>query len=339
MSSSNNFKYTNLADYCLILYNKPIKMIEKAVGMAIEILQHSASVNNCQELTALIARHTKGKGNGFHKTNIDKLEFTRESVVSNSLHAVNEPVLSIVVQGKKEALLGEENYRYGVAQYLVISVDLPLIGFVIEATPDKPYLGFKLTLDPVQLYEIIMAQTRVSLSKTENSVRGLFVSNADTSLIDCAIRLTKLIDTPRDIPFLAPMIIREIYYRLLVGEQGESVRQIAMPGSNMQRVAKAIALLKAGFAKPIRVEQLARQVNMSTSSFYHHFKQVTSMSPLQYQKQLRLLEARRLMLAENYDAANAAYEVGYQSPSQFSREYSQRFGAPPIQDIESLRLV
>jgi AraC-like DNA-binding protein len=175
------------------------------------------------------------------------------------------------------------------------------------------------------------------VSKQENSVRGLFVSTADAPLLDCALRLTKLLDTPQDISMLAPMIIREIYYRLLMGEQGESVRQIATSGSNMQRIAEVIKLIKTDFAQPMRVESLAAQARMSPSSFYHHFKEVTSMSPLQYQKQLRLLEARRLMLAENSDATNAAYQVGYESPSQFSREYSRMFGAPPIRDIERLR--
>lgn len=304
--------------------------------MAIEILK-GASVNKCQELATLIARHTDRKGNGYHKTAIDKLEFMRESSVNTSIHVVSEPVFGIVVQGKKEALLDREIYRYGVAQYIVVSVELPLSGFITEATSDKPYLGFKLKLDPDRLYDPIAAQTQSSTTMTNKSVRGLFVSNADTSLLDCAIRLTRLLDTPQDIPFLAPIVIREIDYRLLMGEQGEAVRQIAIPGSNMQRIAKAIEFIKAYFTRSIRVEQLAKQVNMSPSSFHQHFKQVTSMSPLQYQKQLRLLEARRLMLAENFDAASAAYQVGYQSPSQFSREYARRFGATPIKDIKRLR--
>jgi AraC-like DNA-binding protein len=163
------------------------------------------------------------------------------------------------------------------------------------------------------------------------------VSTADAPLLDCALRLTKLLDTPSDIPMLAPMIIREIYYRLLMGEKGETVRQIATSGSRMQRIATAIKLIKTDFSKSIQVEDLAGQVNMSPSSFYHHFKVVTSMSPLQYQKQLRLLEARRLMLAENSTATKAADLVGYESPSQFSREYARMFGAPPIQDIAGLR--
>ncbi len=166
----------------------------------------------------------------------------------------------------------------------------------------------------------------------------MFVGNADSSLIDCAIRLTKLLDTPQDIPFLAPMIIREIYYRLLIGEQGEAVRQIATAGSNMQRIAEVIKRLKADFTSPLRIENLALAANMSASSFHRHFKTITSMSPLQYQKQLRLLSARQIMLIENVDASQAAYQVGYESASQFSREYARMFGSPPIRDIERLRV-
>lgn len=329
--------------------------------MAIEIVNHSALDNECEKLAALITRHTNGQGNGSHPTAIDKLEFRRESFVSTPLHHVCEPLLVIIVQGEKTVLLGEETYPYGVAQYLVISVDLPLSAFVVEATPEQPYLAFKLKLDLRQLCDIL-AETQASCaslrdaprtqqrfrradayanaiaSQKENSVKGLFVSNADASLLDCALRLTRLLDTPQDIPILAPMIVREIYYRLLMGEQGEAVRQIATSGSTMQRIAEAIKLINANFTKLMRVEDLARHASMSVSSFHYHFKTVTSMSPLQYQKQLRLLEARRLMLAEDSDASNAAYQVGYESTSQFSREYSRLFGAPPIRDIERLRI-
>ncbi|OYE06216.1 AraC family transcriptional regulator [Nostoc sp. 'Peltigera membranacea cyanobiont' 232] len=299
------------------------------------VINQSAITHQCQELAALVTRHTDGKGNGFHKTAIEQLEFQRESSVYTALKGVCEPILAILVQGKKEALLGEETYCYGAAQYLVVSVDLPLSAFIVEATPEQPYLGFKLNLDPRQLCDLI-AQTSVIEGK-KNSVRGLFVSTVDIPLLDCALRLTRLLDIPQHIPILAPLIIREIYYRLLMGEQGEAVRQIATSGSNMQRIAEVIKLIKADLTKPMRVEELAGQASMSLSSFHHHFKSVTSMSPLQYQKQLRLLEARRLMLAENSDAANAAYQVGYESQSQFSREYSRMFGAPPMRDIERLR--
>lgn len=305
--------------------------------MTTGILNHSAISDGCLELAALVTRHTDGKGNGFHQTEIDRLEFQREAAAPVCLHGVSTPILAILLQGKKQALLGEETYSYGASQYLVVSVDLPISGFVVEATPEQPYLGFKLDLDLRQLCDLITAQTKSSVGKQESSVRGLFVSTADTTLLDCALRLTRLLDTPQDIPILAPLIIHEIYYRLLMGEQGESVRQIATSGSRMQRIAEVIQVIKTDLTRSMRVEDLADRANMSASSFHHHFKQVTSMSPLQFQKQLRLLEARRLMLTENSDATNAAYRVGYESTSQFSREYSRMFGAPPMRDIEGLR--
>jgi AraC-like DNA-binding protein len=306
-------------------------------NMTIATLSHDTAIHACQKLAALVTQHTDGKGDGAHPTAISQLEFLRQSDAATTMQGVCEPILGIVVQGKKEVLLGEETYWYGTAQYLVVSVDLPICGCAVKATPDQPYLGFKLNLDSVQLCDII-AESNPDRGRKENSVRGLFISNADASLIDCAIRLTQLLDMPQDIPFLAPMIIREIYYRLLMGEQGKAVRQIATSGSNMQRIAEVIKLIKADFTKPLRVEDLAEQANMSASSFHRHFKEVTSMSPLQYQKQLRLLRARHLMLAENADATHTAYQVGYESPSQFSREYSRMFGAPPIKDVERLRI-
>ena len=303
--------------------------------MTIDTLSHKSAINKCEELAALVDRHTDNQGNGVHATAIAPLEFTRESNPAAAMPGVSEPLLAIVVQGQKELCLNEETFRYGVAQYLVLSVDLPVSAYVSEATPTQPYLGFKLKLDPAQLCEII-AHTQPCISQKE-PVKGCFVSNAEPSLIDCVLRLTKLLDTPQDVSFLVPMIIREIYYRLLMGEQSEAVRQIATAGSNMQRIAEVIKDIRAELTKPLRIEDLAEQVNMSASSFHRHFKTVTSMSPLQYQKQLRLLAARQIMLAENADATQAAYQVGYESTSQFSREYARMFGVPPIRDVERLR--
>jgi hypothetical protein len=201
--------------------------------MTMGILNHSPVAVGCLELAALVTRHTDGKGNGFHQTGIDRLEFQRESAAPVCIHGVSTPIFAILLQGKKQVLLGEETYSYGASQSLVVSVDLPISGFVVEATPEQPYLGLKLDLDVRQLCDIITAQTKSSTSKPGNSVRGLFVSTADNTLLDCALRLIKLLDTPQDIPILAPLIIHEIYYRLLMGEQGEAVRQIATSGSKM----------------------------------------------------------------------------------------------------------
>jgi AraC-like DNA-binding protein len=301
-------------------------------------MKRGTASNLCQELATLVIRHTHGKGNGIHSTAIEQLELMQESTAPTALCAVYEPTLCIILQGKKETLLGKETYHYGTAQYIVVTVDLPLSGLIVEATPDQPYLCFKLSLDATQLWNIIDQIQHISDQK-DSSVRGLFVSDADESLIDCAIRLTRLLDTPQHIPFLAPMIVREIYYRLLIGEQDEAVRQIATFGSHMQRIAEAIKQIKAEFTKTLRVDDLAKQANMSPASFHRHFKAVTSMSPMQYQKQLRLMEARRLMRIEKTDVSNAAYQVGYESVSQFSREYSRLFGISPIKDIGQFRKV
>jgi AraC-like DNA-binding protein len=297
--------------------------------------QRQLAIDQCAKIATLIDRHTDSKGNIYYPTAIDPLVFLRCDT-SKSVQAVSEPLFALVVQGEKKLLLNEEKFQYGVAQYLVMSVDLPLSVCMVEAPPDQPYLGLKLKLDPVQLCEII-AQTNSDSDRKENSVRGWCVSDANPSLLDCAIRLINLLETPQDIPFLAPMMIREIYYRLLTKHQGEAIRQVATAGSNMQRIAEVIRQIKVEFTQPLRVEDLAEQANMSTASFHRHFKAVTSMSPLQYQKQLRLLTARQMMLAEKADAVQAAYQVGYESASQFSREYVRMFGAPPIRDVERLR--
>ncbi|MBD1913215.1 AraC family transcriptional regulator [Leptolyngbya sp. FACHB-8] len=305
--------------------------------MADEFLKRETTIDACQKLAQLVDRHTHGRGNGIHSTAIAQLELMRESVAPTALRAVYEPTLCIILQGRKETLLGQETYHYGAAQYIVVTVDLPLSGNIVEATPDQPYLCFKLNLDATELWHII-DQLQRSPNQKESSVRGLFVSDANTRLIECATRLTRLLDTPEDIPFLAPMMIREIYYRLLMGDQNEAVWQIATSGSYMQRIAEVIKQIKTEFTKPLSMEDLAKQARMSSASFHRHFKAVTSMSPLQYQKQLRLLEARRLMLAEDVDATRAAYQVGYESPSQFNREYSRMFGAPPKKDVDRLRV-
>jgi AraC-like DNA-binding protein len=300
----------------------------------IEISNSNAIANQCQELAALVMRHTDG--NGVHPTAIARLSFARSDTMSVATYSVGEPYLAIIVQGKKEVLLGEETYPYHPGQYLVLSVALLIGGGVVEATPDKPCLVLKLSLDLAQLCDLV-AQMSFSAAQPKNSMRGLWVSNVDAMSIECVLRLVKLLETPRDIPILAPMMLRELYYRLLIGEQSEAVRQIATSGSNMQRIASAIQRIEAEFTQSMRIEDLAHRVKMSTSSFHQHFRQMTSMSPLQYQKQLRLMEARRLMLTEDFDAISAAYQVGYESPSQFSREYSRMFGAPPRRDIERLR--
>lgn len=304
--------------------------------MANKARQQDAETELCQELAVLINRLTYIRGNGIHSTAISQLEFVREDAVSAPTHGLYNPVLCIVVQGAKKVSPNKESYVCSAARYLVISVDLPMNGFTVEATPEKPYLALTLSLDLAELCEII-AQTGNRVERKQNSTLGISISNTDTFLLDAALRLTSLLDTPKDISFLAPITIREIYYRLLVGEQGNAICQIATSGSHMQRIAEAIKIIKESFDQPLKIEHLAEHVHMSLSSFHRHFKATTSLSPLQFQKRLKLLKARQLMLTQSTDATQAAFEVGYGSPSQFSREYSRMFGAPPHRDIASNR--
>jgi len=257
------------------------------------------------------------------------------SAPSARMPVVYSAPLCLVVQGEKEVMLEDESYRYAASEFLVVSVDLPATGHVTVATPEQPHLCLQVDLDPRQLSDLITETVRTEVDGAPTE-RALFIGSTDDQLTDALLRLARLLDTPRDIALLAPMVIREIYYRLLNGPYGRRIAQIAIHSTNMRRIAHVIGMLKSRFTEPIRVEDLAEMAHMSPSSFHFHFKEVTAMSPLQYQKRLRLLEARRLLL-EGTDAASAAYRVGYESSSQFSREYSRMFGAPPIRDVTNLR--
>jgi AraC-like DNA-binding protein len=228
-------------------------------------------------------------------------------------------------------------YRYDSTQFLLVSVDLPVAGQVIEASSKSPYLALRVGLASSVVGELV-ADGVPSDSRGDSPARGLVVSAVEPPLLDAAVRLLGLLDPPRDIVALAPLVLREITYRVLTGEQGPRLRQIAAAGGPAQRIAQAIRWLKEHFAGgSLRIEALAQEVRMSPSALHHHFKSVTAMSPLQYQKRLRLQEARRLMLGEGLDAAEAGFQVGYESPSQFSREYRRLFGAPPRRDVATLQ--
>lgn len=225
---------------------------------------------------------------------------------------------------------------YDAHHYLVSSVDLPTFVQVIKASPEKPYLGLVLKIDQRGISQL-MVDSSLPPPRPQQSSRGIATGKVTLPLLAAFQRLIDLLDEPTDIPILAPLIEREIFYRLLVGEQGARLRQMASAGSQCQQIARAIDRLKRDFSRPLRVDDIAAQANMSVSTFHHHFRQVTAMSPLQYQKRLRLNEARRLMLTEDYNAATAAFKVGYESPSQFSREYGRLFGAPPAREVAGLR--
>ena len=247
-----------------------------------------------------------------------------------------EPSICLVAQGAKRVLLGDDTYVYDAHHYLITSVHLPTIVQIITASPEKPYLGLRLKLDLREISQL-MVDSNLPQPRAQQSGRGMATGEVTLPLLTAFQRLIDLLAEQQDIPILAPVIKREIIYRLLVGDQGERLRQIASAGSQSHQIARAIDWLKGNFTEPLSIDDLAAQASMSTSTFHHHFRSMTALSPLQFQKQLRLQEARRLMLAEHMDAATAAFQVGYESPSQFSREYNRQFGAPPLRDIANLR--
>jgi AraC-like DNA-binding protein len=233
-------------------------------------------------------------------------------------------------------MLGPESYRYDPNSYLVASVHLPITGQIVEAAPEAPYLSLQLQFDMDQILEVMEASVTAGSSKPRSG-RGLYINQMGDTLNDAVLRLVRLLDTPDDIPVLAPYAIREIVYRVLQDEQGAALKEFALIGSHAQRIAKVIKRMNRDFTLSLRIEELAGEAGMSPSSLHHYFKEVTAMSPIQYQKQLRLQEARRLLLAESMDAAEAAFQVGYESPSHFSREYARMYGHPPLQDIRRFR--
>ncbi len=244
--------------------------------------------------------------------------------------------ICLIAQGAKRVLLGDDAYVYDAHHFLITSVDLPTVWQIIEASREKPCLGLVLKLDHREISQL-MVDSHLPPPRAQQSSRGMATGEVTLPLLTAFQRLIDLLAEPKDIPILAPIIQREISYRLLVGDQGARLRQMASAGSQSHQIARAIDWLKGNFTRPLRIDDLATQVNMSTSTFHHHFRALTAMSPLQYQKRLRLNEARRLMLTERLDATAAAFQVGYESPSQFSREYNRLFGAPPLRDITSLR--
>jgi AraC-like DNA-binding protein len=291
------------------------------------------AITELAKLASKVGRHIKA--DGVYATAVPELMLYRSSAPTEHDAAVYEPSLVIVVQGSKEVILAGETYRYDPAQWLLVSVDLPVTARVIEASPSRPCLAIRVSLDAAVVGELVAES--ISMPIVGSPTRGLAVTSVEPPLLDAVTRLVALLDFPDDILPLAPLVLREITYRLLAGPQGSRLRQIASAGAPAQRIATAIRWLKGHFTDPLRVDSLAKRVRMGPSAFHLHFKEVTAMSPLQYQKRLRIQEARRLMLGEGLDAAEAAYRVGYESPSQFSREYRRMFGAPPRQDVMALK--
>jgi AraC-like DNA-binding protein len=285
-----------------------------------------------QELIDLIARYATEDGD--HPTAIPSLSIHRHSGTGMKACGSYKPGLALIAQGAKQVVLGSDIYRYGGADYLLTSIDLPVTTQIIEASVEKPYLSMIFHIDTAKIADLI---ERVGNERTPSAARGMAVSTLTPQLEDAAIRLLQLLGTPRDIPALLPLIEQELIYRLLAGPQSGRLRQMAIADSQSHQISRACIWLKEHYALPLKIEELAHRVSMSVSSLHHHFKAITAMSPMQYQKQLRLQEARRLMLEEMLDAGSAGHQVGYESQSQFSREYARQFGEPPLRDVGRVR--
>lgn len=268
---------------------------------------------------------------------IKALKLFQSGAPSGPMSCMYDPSVTLIVQGRKRVLLGEDIFLYDAGELLITSVDLPAIGEIIDASEEAPFIALTLRLDQRVMTELIV-EGNLQPPRAEPTGRGMTVGQASLPLLQACQRLVALLDTPDAIAVLSPLIQREIVYWLMVSNEGSRLWQIASMGSQGQRIARAIDWLKANASEPLRVDQLAASVQMSSSTFHHHFRALTAMSPLQYQKWLRLHEARRLLLTEDLDAATAAFRVGYESPSQFGREYHRLFGAPPLKDIASLRM-
>jgi AraC-like DNA-binding protein len=303
-------------------------MIHKPAEREAELMQA-----NREELVERIARAMPEDGT---TRPFPGLHLYRRSSPLELLHGVSEPSVAVIAQGSKEVLLGENRYRYGPLQYLLATVELPTIRRVLEASKEGPYLSLRLELAPTLVGEILLEAGHTS-PPGEASVRAIDVSPLDGNLLDAFVRLTRLLDAPAQARVLLPLITREIIYRLLMGEQGGRLRHLAILGGYTPDIARAVQRLRQDFDQPLRIERLARELGMSVSGLRHHFKAVTAMSPSQFQKQLRLLEARRLLLGEDLDAASAAYRVGYHDASHFNREYKSLFGVSPMRDMHRLR--
>jgi AraC-like DNA-binding protein len=264
------------------------------------------------------------------------LHLARCSAPLQPVHSVVEPSICVIAQGSKEVLLGESRYRYDPSRYLLTTVELPRVSQILEASKERPYLSLRLELAP-SLVSSVVVEADHPWPKQHAAVSAIAVSSLDGNLLEAFVRLVRLVNSPAHARVLRPLITREILYWLLMGEQGSRLRYLALQGGYAPDIAQAVKRLRQHFDQPLRIEEMAQELGMSVSGFHHHFKAVTALSPLQFQKQLRLQEARRLMLGEDLDAKVAAYRVGYQDASYFNREYKSLFGIPPMRDVQRLR--
>ena len=290
-----------------------------------------------ESLVEVVTRYTNARiGRSVFATAIKGLAILRSDRPKRPSHRIFKPALCVVVQGAKCTTFGNKRFDYRAGQALVVSLEIPSYGRVVEASPDKPYLSVVVEFDLPTMREVMEGLGDLARPKGEVG-GGVFVTDFDGPAADCVLRMVRLLDTPRAIPVLYPSLMRELCYWLLTGPRGGDIARIVLANGHDQRVLAAIQTLRARFAEPVRIEELARGARMSPSAFHRQFKALTSLTPLQYQKRLRLLEARNLLIADAATAETVAFRIGYGSPSQFSREYARMFGAPPRRDMVHMR--
>lgn len=286
-----------------------------------------------QMLQPLLAKHTN---TGLTETCIPGVLLYRSNGPTAKNPTIYNPTLCLLLQGSKQLLIGDEKLEFNQLQYLLVPVTLPVSGKIVRASSEEPYLGFSINLDIRELADLVI-DLADKVPRHPSPVRGICVGDADMQLLSVFQRILQLLQQPEDIPILLPLLKRELLYRLLLGPTGSQLREFALLDSQTHRISKVIDILRGQYKQPLRIKDLADAAHLSESALFQAFKAVTSMSPLQFQKQLRLNEARRIMLYEGLEAATASYKVGYESPSQFSREYSRLFGAPPKADVARFR--
>ncbi|MER8777823.1 AraC family transcriptional regulator [Mesorhizobium sp. M0220] len=286
-------------------------------------------------LLEAVRRHADANADsyGIARTDVPGLSTIRATRPSELQYAINCPLVALVVQGGKRVTMGSQTFEFGAGDSLLIAADVPTVSQITRANAGVPYYSLVLELDAAVI-ERLAVEMRVVQAGVGGPVR---VDTTEAEVAEAALRLMRVLDRPAALPVLGDQLVRELHFWLLAGRHGSAIRALGVTDSHAQRIGKAVALIREGFAQPLRVEQLAEKAGMSVSSFHQHFRAITSLSPLQFQKQLRLIEARRIMLSDGMPASSAAYAVGYESVPQFTREYGRMFGVPPVRDIKQAR--
>ena len=327
-------------DDCLILQISALDDAETREEVCMDVIIDQQAERQARRMQAnreeLVERIMRSVPEDGPAQPLQGIHLYRASVPLQPVHSLVKPSFCVIAQGSKEVLLGGSRYLYDPFHYLISTVELPRVSQILEASRERPYLSFRLELDPA-LVGLVLAKDGHAFAPDHTDVMAMDVSPLDVNLQDAVLRLVRLLDSPAEAPVLMPLIIREIIYRLLKGEQGARLRHLAILGGYTPLIARAVERLHQDFDQTLHVEDLARELGMSVSGLHHHFKAVTTMSPLQFQKQIRLQEARRLMLNEDLDASSADYRVGYHDASHFNREYKSLFGVPPMHDMQRLR--